>query len=193
MHVLRAGQFRRQRCRSCQAFLTFLAVLVGPEPILRRQPEFYWDILILVSTGSSRATVSRSTRCAAQVDRLSASELRRFTWPVAQLFFRKKNPIGQSKNSRTARKRKIPAGRSDRRAGKGGKRWASFTVFNVVKCTNKVAGRSGCPVSNPDPNNTIGLFWPQTITNSTKKRPTISEIMTLQYSFPLKGQCHENR
>ena len=93
MHVLRAGQFRRQRCRSCQAFLTFLAVLVGPEPILRRQPECCWDSFILVSTGSSRATVSRSTRCAAQVDRLSASELRRFTWPVAQLFFRKKNPL----------------------------------------------------------------------------------------------------
>ena len=30
---------------------------------------------------------------AAQVDRLPASELRRFTWSVAQLFFRKKNPM----------------------------------------------------------------------------------------------------
>ena len=40
MYMLRAGQFRRQRCRSCQAFLTCLAVLVGPKPILRRQPKF---------------------------------------------------------------------------------------------------------------------------------------------------------
>ena len=57
LHMHRAGQFRRQRCRSCHAFLTFLAVLVCQNPILRWQPKFYWDIFILVSTGSSRATV----------------------------------------------------------------------------------------------------------------------------------------
>ena len=37
-------------------------------------------------------------------------------------------------------------------------RWANFTVFSIAKCTNKAAARSGRPVSNPDPNNTIGLL-----------------------------------
>ena len=38
--------------------------------------------------------------------------------------------------------------------GEGGKRRANFTVFSIA---NKAAARSGCPISNPDPNNTIGL------------------------------------
>ena len=73
-------------------------------------------------------------------------------------FQRKKQPL-VNRNIRTVRKRKIPAGRHDRRTREaGGERWASFTVFSIAKCMNKVAAWSGCPVSNPDPNNTVGLF-----------------------------------
>ena len=96
--------------------------------------------------------------CAVQVDRLSG--LRRVFPPVAQLsFWKKQKNIGQSKNPRTVIKRKIPAETRDRRTGEGGKRWASFTVFSTTTVwTRSGPGPAGCRVSNPDPNNTIGLL-----------------------------------
>ena len=69
----------------------------------------------------------------------------------------------------------------DKRAGKGGTRLgASFTVFRIAKCmhTNKVADRSGCPVSNPDPNNTIGLL---------RLNPCVCYIVTRSTSPPGKS------
>ena len=72
-------------------------------------------------------------------------------------FQRKRTTIGQS-NIRNVRKRKIPAGRHNRTTREGGKRCASFAVFKIAKCMNKVAASSGCPVSNPDPTNTFSLF-----------------------------------
>ena len=36
--------------------------------------------------------------------------------------------------------------------------YSSFTVFSIAKDMNKVVAWSGCPVSNPDSNNTVGLF-----------------------------------
>ena len=139
------------------SFLDLSSCVGWPKTYTQATAKIYWDVFILVSTGSSRATGwERTVRCASR----STVSLRtsKVYLVSCTTFFQKKKPNGHSKNSRTVRKRKIPAGKSDRRAGKGGKRWASFTVFNIVKCTNKVAGRSGCPVSNPDPNNTIGLL-----------------------------------
>ena len=63
------------------------------------------------------------------------------------LSIKKKPTTVQSKNPSTIRKRKIPAGKRDRRTGEGGKRWTSFTVFSIDKCMNKAAARSGCPAT----------------------------------------------
>ena len=111
-----------------------------------------WDNL--VQYRSSKATV---TACPAHCDDCQVSEgyfgqLHNFSF--------EKLTNGKSKNPRTIRKRKIPAGRRDRRPGEGGKRWASFTAFNIAKRMNKAAARFGCPVSISDPNNiNTKIYW----------------------------------
>ena len=59
-----------------------------------------------------------SNWCAAQVDSgLRTSKV--YPASCTTFFSKQKKTIGQSKTSRTVRKRKIPAGRSYRKAGKG--------------------------------------------------------------------------
>ena len=166
MHVVRAAQISSPKISVLPSFLDFSSCVGWPSTYTQATAKFYWDILVQLSffegnSESACGALRKSIDC-------QVSKLRRFTPPVAHpffFFFRKKKPIGQSKNSRTIRKRKIPAGKSDWRAGKGGKRGASFIVFSIAKCMNKAADRSGCPVSNPDPNNTIGLLHYQAISD----------------------------
>ena len=83
---------------------------------------------------------------------------------------KKEEPLANRKfQEPSALKRKILAGTYDRRTGEVDKRWASFTIFSTAKWINKAGPWSGCPVSNPDPNNTIGLFdCPLLFFNKTK-------------------------
>ena len=78
---------------------------------------------------------------------------------VAQLSFEKKPTIGQSKNPRTVSLEEKDSCRNMRQENSGevDKIWVSFTLFSIAK-RNKPGPWSRCPVSNPDPNNTIGLF-----------------------------------
>ena len=99
------------------------------------------------------------TLCAVQVNRLSG--FRKVCAPVPMItFFRnKKQPLANRKiQEPSGLQRKIFAGTCDRRTGEGDKRRESFTGFCITKCMNKGPPWSGCPVSNPDPKNTIGLF-----------------------------------
>ena len=70
---------------------------------------------------------------------------------------KKKTTIGQSKNPRTVRKKKILAGTPELERVTKDERSSLFSAQESA-WPNKAGSWSGCPVSNPDPNNTIGLF-----------------------------------
>ena len=68
----------------------------------------------------------------------------------------KKKTIGQSKNPRTVRKKKILAGTPELERVTKDERASLYSAQQSV--WNKAGPWSGCPVSNLDPNNTIGLL-----------------------------------
>ena len=135
-----------------------LAVLIGQALTLKRQPKFYWDSLVqyrlFEDNGESTYGALRKS-----IDCQACEELRRVNPPVAQVSFEKKKEkkplVNRKSKNRQKEKLMIPAGRRDRKTGEGGKTWATFTVFSII-ISKVYAARSGCPVSNPDPN-TIGL------------------------------------
>ena len=108
---------------------------------------------------SSRVTVRAHTvRCASRSTVRLSKSLRTASCIT---FFRKKKkqPLANRKIQKpSALKRKILAGTCHGRTEEGDKRWASFTVFCIAKWMNKAGSWSGCSVSNPDPDNTIGLL-----------------------------------
>ena len=130
----------RERFRSCQ-WASFL--------------NFYGNVV------SSRATVTaHMVGCASRSTVTEPFE--RFTRRSTSFFQKKKKkqPLANRKIQKpSALKRKILAGNMrQENSGEVDKRRASLTIFSRAKWMNKAGQCSGCPVSNPDPNNTIGLF-----------------------------------
>ena len=98
---------------------------------------------------------------------------------------KRKKPLANRKiQEPSALKRKILAEHihtCDRRTGgEGGKRQASVTVFCIAMCMNKAGPWSGCPVSNPDPENAIGLLQ--------EGRRQCELPMTTDFDAPLRTQ-----
>ena len=141
--------FRTRKISFLPSFLDFFSCAGWPSAYTQEGQIFIETVWC--STGSSKATVRAYTvHCASQSTVRPPKGLPART--NAPLFSKKtinkEGPLVftiESKNPRTVRKGKIAAGRRDRRTGEGGKRWASFTLFNIAKCINHAVARSGCP------------------------------------------------
>ena len=120
-----------------------------------------------------------------QVDRLSLSPSKGLPASGTTFFEKKKTAIGQSKNPRTVSLEEKNSCRNmgQENSGEVDKRWASFTIFSIAKCMNKAGPWSRCPVSNPDPNNTIGLF------NYTAAQPHCSSIILWLSHTTTQSRC----
>ena len=157
------------------SFLDFSGCVVGLALTLMRQPNFYWDSLVqcrFFEDNSESAYAYGALR--KSTDRLSG--LRRVYSPVAELFFRKrkKKPLVNRKIQKSSERDFCRKTRQENCGGR--QKMNELQCFSIRKCMIKVAARSGCPVSNPGPNNTIGLLRQLTEGNDNEPKSFFSPL-----------------